>query len=146
MESRSLRKHFAGWPASVKWRAYASHLGFGTGDGFFEMPSELARDQEAHSAAQSFGFYMAESRFEAALCVLPEHLRFSESSAPGRRESDHPIAPVLAVDSNRDQPVSLQRLQCVRKRPRVHYQRLGQTANCRRFASTDLRQDCSLGS
>ena len=53
------------------------HLGFGTGDGFFEMPSELARDQEAHSAAQSFGFYTAESNFEAALRVFPKNVGFS---------------------------------------------------------------------
>jgi D-arabinose 1-dehydrogenase-like Zn-dependent alcohol dehydrogenase len=38
-----------------------------------KCPDELARVQEAHRLAPSFGFYTAESGLEATLCVLPEH-------------------------------------------------------------------------
>jgi hypothetical protein len=81
-----------------------SHLGFGTSDGFFEIPRELARDQEAHRSAQSFGFHTAKSNFEAALCVLPKNVGFSQARASGGSEPDQSISPVAAIDIDRNQP------------------------------------------
>ena len=138
------RKQFAGWPASVKWRAYASHLGFGTGDGFFEMPSELARDKEAHRLAQSFGFYTAETGFKAALCVLPKLVGLGKASV-ALREVGYPIAPVFRVNIDRDQSVSLQWLERMGQRACIHYQRLSQITDCGWLASADLGEDGSLG-
>ena len=59
---------------------------FRIGDGFLKVPGELARDKEAQGVAQSFGFHTAKSSFEAALCVFPKNIGFSESRAPARRE------------------------------------------------------------
>jgi hypothetical protein len=75
---RGIQRAYMGGPGGLsdsQWQQFGSHLnnqlqshlGFGTSDGFFEIPRELARDQEAHRSAQSFGFHTAKSNFEGVV-------------------------------------------------------------------------------
>jgi hypothetical protein len=86
------------------------------------------------------GFGGPKRGFEAPLGGLPECIRFTELGPSQAGQTDQPVAPVLRIDSDRDQLFAGERLQGVSKTAGVHHQRVGQCADRRRLGTPDFRQ------
>src|SRR5258708_4492069 len=106
----------------------------------FESFGEVVRCEKLHHYAQVLGFGGPKRGFEAALRGLPQGIRFMELGPSQGGQTDQPVAPVLRIDSDRDQPFSGEGLQGVSKTAGVHHQLVGQCADRRRLGSPDFRQ------
>src|ERR1700687_1391863 len=86
------------------------------------------------------GFGGPKRGFEAPLGGPPQGIRCTELGPSQAGQTDQPVAPVLWIDSDRDQLFTGERLQGVSKTAGVHYQRVGQCADRRRLGSPDFSQ------
>jgi hypothetical protein len=106
----------------------------------FESFGEVVRCEKLHHCAQVLGFGGSKRGFEAPLRGLPQGIRFTEPGPSQGGQTDQPVAPVLRIDSDRDELFAGERLQGVSKTAGVHHQRVGQCADRRRLGTPDFRQ------
>src|SRR4030088_1945274 len=101
---------------------------------------EVVRYETLHRFAQVLGSGGPKRGFEAPLGGLPQGIRFTEFGPSQAGQTDQPVAPVLRIDSDRDQLFTGERLQGVSKTAGVHHQRVGQRGDRRRLGTPDFRQ------
>src|SRR5712671_3034530 len=106
----------------------------------FESFGEVVRCEKLHHCAQVLGFGGSKRGFEAPLRGLPQGIRFTEPGPSQGGQTDQPVAPVLRIDSDRDELFAGERLQGVSKTAGVHHQRVGKCADRRRLGTPDFRQ------
>src|SRR5258705_10909860 len=106
----------------------------------FESFSEVVRYEKLHRFAQVLGSGGPKRGFEAPLRGLPQGIRFTELGPSQAGQTDQPVAPVLRIDSDRNELFAGERLQGVSKTAGVHHQRVGKCADRRRLGTPDFRQ------
>src|SRR3979490_366797 len=87
----------------------------------FESFGEVVRNEKLHQFAQVLGSGAPHRGYDAPVGGPPEGIRFTELGPSQAGQTDQPVAPVLRIDSDRDQLFAGERLQGVSTTAGFHH-------------------------